>query len=428
MSNLRTYATWTLPLSISLLLIGGFASAKEIPTAKPEAAGMSSAKLQGVSKAMGKLIADQKIAGGIVVVARNGKTVMFNTYGKRDVEANKPMEKDTIVRIYSMSKAIVTAAALMLHDEGKLDPQAPVSKYLPKLKGLKIYHEDGNKAPTREMTVADLMRHTAGVIYGWGGGLVDAEYARVKPLASKNLDQFIDKMSKIPLQYDPGTDWTYSVSIDILGAVIEKASGQPLDQFLAERIFKPLDMKDTGFHVPKDKLDRFAVNYGHTKDGKLKIVDGTTTSKYSRPATFFSGGGGLVSTARDYTRFLMMIQNDGELHGTRLLKKTTVKLMKTNQLPEKAFPIYFGSQKRFGTGFSFGFSVRVKNTKWDSTGRLGEYGWSGAASTHYWVSPADNLIVVTLEQRMPYTFETEFLLKGIIYGAIKKNSGAAKKK
>jgi len=414
----RRHMTLILAAMLSMAWIVAPVLSKEIPSAEPQPTGMSAKKLAEVDKVMTKLVADRKIAGGIVIIAHKGKIVLFNNYGKRDAAANKPMEKDTIVRIYSMTKAITTAAALTLYDEGKLDPEAPVARYLPAFKNIKVHSADGLMEQASPMKVADLMRHTAGMVYGWGGSAVDKAYQKTTPLESKNLDEFTEKMAKLPLLYDPGSDWQYSVSIDVLGAVIEKVAGMPLDAFLAKRIFEPLDMKDTGFHVPKDKIDRFAVNYSHDKDGNLVVRDAVATSKYVKPATFFSGGGGLVGTARDYMRFLMMVQNDGELHGVRILKKDTVKLMKTNQLPKAAFPIRFGKSIRHGTGFSFGFSVRTANTKWDPAGRLGEYGWGGAASTHYWVSPKDDLIVVTLEQRMPYTFETEFLLKGVIYGAI----------
>lgn len=388
--------------------------AGELPIVKPESVGMSSSRLKAVDGVMNKQVADKKIAGGIVMISRNGKIAMFNTYGRMDIEADKPMQKDTIFRIYSMTKSITTAAAMILYDEGKLKPEDPASKFVPEMKGVKVLGKDGDRKPSREMTVADLMRHTAGVLYGWGGGPVDKKYQAIKPLESKNLDEFGKKLGQLPLQYEPGKDWIYSVSIDVLGLVVQRASGKRFDTFLDERIFKPLDMKDTGFHVPKSKHDRFAANYSH----KLKVVDAPATSKYAKPTTFHSGGGGLVSTTRDYMRFLVMILNDGELHGTRILKKKTVAMMKTNQLPKEAFPIYFGTAVRHGTGFSYGFSVRVSNSQWDPAARIGEYGWGGAASTHYWTSPRDNLIVVTLEQRMPYTFETEWAIKKIIYDAI----------
>jgi CubicO group peptidase (beta-lactamase class C family) len=324
-----------------------------------------------------------------------------------NLEADKPMRADAIFRIYSMTKAIATAAALTLVEEGKLGLDDPVGKWVAELKDLKVKTPEGPRDPARPPTVKDLMLHIAGFTYG--------EHA--KALESKDLDEMGAKLAKIPLAYDPGKDWQYSISIDVLGLVIERASGTKLDRFLEERIFKPLDMKDTGFWVPSEKLDRFAANYNHSADALKRIDD---PSKYAKPATFFSGGGGLVSTARDYIRFLLMVEGGGTLDAKRLLKEETVRLMTTNQLPKEAFPIRFGKQIRHGTGFGLGFSVRTAETEWDPKARLGEYGWGGAASTHYWTSPKDRVIVVTMEQTMPYSPDVEFAIKGLVYDALSK--------
>jgi CubicO group peptidase (beta-lactamase class C family) len=238
-------------------------------------------------------------------------------------------------------------------------------------------------------------------------------------MESTNLAQMAEKLSQAPLAFDPGTDWVYGAGIDVLGRVIEVASGESLDVFLDKTIFKPLNMTDTAFSVPPEKFGRFAANYSRSPEG-LKLIDAPAGSKYAKPVTFFSGGGGLVGTARDYMRFLVMIERGGTLDGHRMLRSKTVKLMTSNQLPERAFPIYFGTEKRLGTGFGLGFSVRTEITTWDPAGHVGEYGWGGAASTHYWVSPADDLIVITLEQIMPYQWDTEFGIKRIIYDAVKK--------
>lgn len=398
---------WLAVLSTSLCLSGVLA-AKEIPVVAPAEAGLSAEKLAEIDQFMEKQLADKKLAGGVVIVSHNGKIGYFKAFGKQDLEADKPMQKDTIFRLYSMSKAITTAAALTLVDAGKIKLDDPVSKYIPSFSELKVTGKDGPHAPARAMTVKDLMLHTAGLTYAPG------------PLASKDLAEMAEKLSKMPLAYDPGTDWTYSVSIDVLGRVIEVASGQTLDVYLQKAIFEPLDMKDTAFSVPAEKLPRFAANYSRSKDG-LTLKEAPAKSTFASKVTLFSGGGGLVGTARDYLRFLTMIQNGGELDGKRILQPETVKLMQTNQLPEKAFPIHFGKEMRAGTGFSLGFSVRTEiSDKWDPAGHVGEYGWGGAASTHYWVSPKDQLIVVTLEQIMPYQWDTEFGLKKIIYEAIQK--------
>ena len=405
-------------MAFLVLLVGAvFARAVELPIVKPSDAGMSAQKLGQVNEIMTGLIDKKKIAGGVVIVVRDGKVCFFNAYGQRHREANLPMEKNTIFRIYSMSKAITTAAAMQLYEKGKLKPEDPISKFIPEVKAAKVYDGKQLVAANREVTIADLMRHTSGYTYGKGGaGPIGKAYRNAPPLASTNLEEMAKRLKGIPLAYQPGDKWIYSMSIDILGLVIERASGQKLDAYLLEHIFQPLDMKDTFFQVPQAKVNRFAANYG----ARGKLIDLPSTSKYVKKVTFFSGGGGLCSTARDYAHFLTMLQNNGELFGKRILKTSTVKLMGTNQLSQKAFPIGFGSQKRDGVGFGYGFAVTVSKSKFDKHRPIGELGWGGAASTHYWMSPKHKLFVVTLEQRMPYTFETETLVKPVVYGATVK--------
>ncbi|MGA2747985.1 MAG: serine hydrolase domain-containing protein [Verrucomicrobiota bacterium] len=399
--------------------------ARELPVVPPAEAGLSEAKLTEVDKFMEREVADHKIAGGIVIVSHGGKIGFFHTYGQLDREARKPMAPDTIFRIYSMSKAITTAAALNLYDAGKIGLDDPVSKYIPSFAKLTVATTNGLHAPARPVTVRDLMLHISGLTYGdvafWDTNFPDPVkegFRRLKPLESTNLAEMAEKLSQVPLAFDPGTDWAYGVGIDVLGRVIEVASGRSLDVFLDQTIFKPLDMGDTGFSVPPEKLARFAANY--SRSNGLTVIDAPADSKFAKKVTLFSGGGGLVSTARDYMRFLTMIEGGGTLDGHRILRPETVKLMSRNLLPEKAFPIYFGKEKRFGTGFGLGFSVCTEITSWDPAAHVGEFGWDGAASTHDWISPVDKLIVVTLEQIMPYEWDTERGVKKIIYDAIDK--------
>lgn len=410
-------------VNFTLLAIAALSTATfgdELPTASPDDVGMSAVKLKAVDTAMEEMIKAKRIAGGIVIVARNGKVCLFNAYGQRDIEAKLPMQKDTIVRIYSMTKAIATAAAMTLVDEGKLSVDDPVSKYVPELKDVRVYDGKELVKPKRAMTVADLMRHTAGYTYGDGNDAIKAAYRKHSPLGAKNLDDMAKRLANVPLAFQPGDEWIYGISIDVLGLVIERASGEKLDKFLKKRIYKPLRMKDTGFYCPKKKHDRFAALYKLDK-GNLERFDQPGSGRsFDEPRTLLSAGGGLVSTARDYMHFLIMIRNGGELFGRRILKAETVKQMTNNQLSDKAFPIGFDSQVRDGVGFGFGFAVCVNKSKFDAARPVGEFGWGGAASTHFWVSPKDDLIVVTLEQRMPYSFDTEFKLKPLIYGAIEK--------
>ncbi len=395
-------------------------SAGELPQAAPEEVGMSSAKLAEVSELMKGQVEKAQIAGGVVAIARRGKLVYFEAFGKRDIAADKPMEKDTIFRIYSMTKAPTTAAALMLVEEGKIKLDDPASKYVPALADVKVWTEEGLVEPKRAITVADLMRHTAG-FGSRGGGPVGEALAKADLSAATDRNDYARRLASVPLAYHPGEKWIYSNSIDVLGLVVQEASGKPFGEFLRERLFEPLGMNDTGFYVPAEKLDRFAANYNRSEEGLKPIETREANAKYHAQPAVESGGGGLVGTAEDYMRFLLMIAAGGEWEGKRYLSPKTVELMTTDQLPRDAFPISFGSQIRHGTGFGFGFNVRTADTEWDPAARVGEYGWGGAASTHYWVSPKDDgLIVVTLEQIMPYNFDTEWLLKPVIYGAIEK--------
>ena len=409
------------PILVALSL-WSVTAARELPVAKPEEVGMSSAKLATVDDILKGFIAEKKLAGCIVAIARKGKVVHFGTYGKMDVERDKPMKPDSIFRIYSMSKAITTAAALILFDEGKYELDDPVSKYIPEFKELSVLREGQAEPAKRQMTVRDLMRHTSGLSYGFvGNSAVEKRYKKDKPIdRAGDLPTMITKLSGIPLAFEPGTKWQYSVSIDVLGRLIEIWSGNKFEDFLAERICKPLEMKDTAFDVPKGKVDRFTANYAPNGSGELRLIDDPAKSRYLTPAGLASGGGGLVSTTRDYLRFLQMVLNGGELHGKRILKKKTVRLMTRNQLPKKIMPIRIGPIPRVGVGFGLGFSTRVSMGPWDPGGRVGEFGWGGAASTHYWVSPKDELVVVTMEQIMPYSFMTEWAVKKLIYDAIEK--------
>lgn len=404
---------------LGLWFVAGCAAAGgEVPQGTPESVGLSSAKLHRVDGVIEDMVAKKKLAGAIVMVAKDGVIAFTGVYGKMDLEADKPMKADTIFRIYSMTKAIATAGALILVEEGKLKLEAAVGDVIPELKDLNVATAEGTRRASRQPTIQDLMVHDAGYLYG-DGHFTKTAYKDHKPLEASSLDDMAKRLAGLPLAFDPGSDWNYGISIDVLGLAIQRASGMPLEKFLEERIFKPLDMRDSGFSVPAPDVGRFAANYNRSENG-LKVIDEPSTSRYLKPPGLVSAGGGMVSTIRDYMRFLLMIDGDGALGGVRILSPASVQRMVTNQLPKEAFPIYFGKEKRFGTGFGLGFSVRTADTEWDKAGRVGEYGWGGAASTHYWASPKDHLVVVTMEQTMPYSFDVEFAVKGLIYDAIQK--------
>ncbi|QEG37830.1 serine hydrolase domain-containing protein [Bythopirellula goksoeyrii] len=399
---------------LAILFLTNYGLAQQLPTVSPEEVGMSSQKLAKISEVMQQRVEDGEIVGGSVLVARRGKVVFFEQFGHMDAEAQKPWQADTIVRIYSMTKSITTAAALMLVEEGKLALDDPVEKYLPELADRTVYDEAGNQPAKSAMTIQQLMTHTSGLIYGNPeGSPVERLYAE-EDLLDRNgtLQDVIDKLSGLPLIFDPGTDWHYGTSTDVLGAVVERVSGKPLDAFLSERIFEPLGMVDTAFQVPPEKLDRFAVCY-EQKEGKWTVEDDPATSRYARPATFLSGGGGLVSTASDYWRFFNMIAAGGEAGGKRFLKPETVALMTHNQLDDKT-----GWADDPGAGFGLGFRVVCKPIPAEDRRLLGEYGWGGMASTQYWANPREEFTVVTLEQSLPYRDSTFVVANPLVYDAI----------
>ena len=390
--------------------------AAELPVVKPDDVGMSADKLNKVSDIVKEIVSQKKIAGATVMIARKGKVCFFETYGKRDIERDKPMKKETIFRIYSMSKAITTAAVMQLVEQGKIKPDDPISKYIPEMKQMTVQTQEKIKPAKNEITIAHLMTHTAGLVYNSGGKY--GKLIRKADAMNRNnsLHIMTKKMGKTPLKFEPGTDWAYGTSIDVLGRLVEVVSKQPFDQYLKEHIFTPLEMNDTAFFVPKEKKDRFAATYFF--GGKLK--DDPETSRYLKKPNLSSGGGGLVGTISDYMRFLLAIRNGGLLNNKRILKTETVQLMVQNHVSKDVGWIKFGPSVRDGVGYGYGFSVCVELSKFDPARKVGDYGWGGAASTHYWVSPKDDLIVVTMEQTMPYSPLLENVLKPVISAAVKK--------
>ncbi|MCP4260605.1 MAG: beta-lactamase family protein [Planctomycetes bacterium] len=392
------------------LLFSCIGLAGELPITSPENVGMSSEKLAKSKSSVQTLIDNEKIAGASIIVARKGKIVLSETFGMMDQKAKKPMRPDTIFRIYSMTKPITSVAAMILYEQGKLKLDDPISKYIPEFKGLKVYSDTGkHDDQVHQMTVRDLLRHTSGLTYGYfGNTAVDKMYMSRSVLGPKNsLQDMINKLSEIPLLYQPGTKWHYSVSTDVLGYLVQKISGQPLDEFFRQKIFEPLDMKDTAFYVPNEKVNRFAACYGPKQNGELMMVDDPAKSQYLTKPLLFSGGGGLVSTARDYLRFSQMLLNKGKFNDKRLLRSETVEMMTSNQLPDSV-------KRGDNEGFGLGFSVRLRDGRFPK----GEYGWGGAASTHFWISPKDELIVIALSQYMPFSSQLQNAVKSIIYDSI----------
>jgi len=361
---------------------------------------MSSERLTRLHDEMQGLVDDGRLAGITTMIARHGIVVDFQTYGHRDIEAGDSMEEDEIFRIYSMSKPITGVALMTLYEEGKFRLSDPVARYIPEFADLQVATRWGAGGPTLEdpdhaMTIRELMTHEAGLAYGIGApGPVDSIYSARGVLDTRQtLADMIAKLADIPLRHQPGSRWYYSIAVDVQGYLVEVLSGQPFDVFLQERIFGPLRMVDTGFHVPVEKHHRLAQVYSY-RGGDLVTRPSGNGSEGSRPfldpATFFSGGGGLLSTTTDYMRFSQMLLNGGELDGVRILSPTTVQLMSRNHLPRS------NPERGPGQGFGLDFAVVLEPSE---TGSVGEYSWGGAAGTWFWIDPVEDLIFVGMIQQ-----------------------------
>lgn len=381
-----------------------------LPTGDPAALGFSPERLQRLEAAFEDYVAQEKLPGAVVLVARRGQVVHLGVHGQLNRERNLPMRSDAIFRIASQTKAIVSVGIMMLQEEGKLLIGDRVEKYLPEFKDSRV----AEPHPTlgyvvvpakRAITLRDLLTHTAGIGYGDGPAKAEWREAGITGWYFADRDEPIGdtvaRLARLPMDAHPGERYVYGYSTDILGVVIEKASGQPLDVFLQERIFGPLGMTDTHFYLPPAKRDRLATVYSLPGDGKLQRApdEGTMVSQghyVDGPRRSFSGGAGLLSTAQDYAVFLQMLANEGEWGGQRLLAPSTVRLMTSDHMPEG---VSFGWNQ--GTGFGLGFSVTQDVGRRGQPGSVGEYGWGGAYHSTYWVDPVEDLVVVYFTQVLP---------------------------
>ena len=392
-----------LTASLAAVLVQPALSAThDLPSASAESEGMSTERLAQLRSGMKELVDQGRLAGAVTMVSRHGKVVEFDASGKRDIAANAPMQKDSIFRIYSMSKPITGVAMMILFEDGKWQLNDPVAKYIPEFAKLKVYSTDANnnvvmKDQAHPVTMRELMSHSGGFTYGFfSNTAVDKLQIEADLLNPNNtLDEFIKRAAKLPLNSQPGTEWHYSISVDIQGYIVQKLSGMPFEEFLEKRIFKPLGMVDTAFYVPKEKLNRFAEFYSYDKDGKLQVVgvkDGLNHDFAAKPA-LSSGGGGLVSTATDYMRFCQMLLNGGQLDGTRILSPLTVELMHTNVLAPSV-PILAP-----GAGFGLDFAIYTDPAAAGGYYGKGSYWWGGAAGTWFWIDPVNDLIVLGMIQQ-----------------------------
>lgn len=398
--------------TIVIVVLGGLAISAQAPVA-PASVGIGADRLERLHQAMKGFVDRHEVSGIVTLVAREGKTVDLYAVGQADIEKNVPMKTDSIFRIASMSKPITSVAIMMLYEENKLFLTDPVSKFVPAFKSMQVI-EDGKPVPARRaITIRDLLTHRSGITYGFlngsavgnayrGGGVTDG-----LTTTNMTLEQGIDKLAAQPLVSQPGAAFNYSLSTDVLGRVVEVASGQPFNVFLQQRIFTPLKMNDTSFVVPDAKWSRFVAVYSPDGKGGIRQMNdpesfGNTHMSpwayYKEGKTYFSGGAGLTSTAADYARFANMLLNGGALDGVRLLSPKTIELMTQNHTSDIPHPLpIVGPGKEWGLGFQVVTDLAATQT----LGSNGMYGWSGIYGTNFWVDPKEKLVIVMMVQKYP---------------------------
>lgn len=394
-------------------LLAAAAAAQPLPLSTPDKEGFSPARLERLHRYFENLTSSGERPGAITLIVRNGRIVDWRTYGLRDVENRLPMEKNTIVHIYSMTKPVTSVAVMMLVEEGRLSLDDRVDKYIPELKELKVY-KGGTvdrpvlEDPARPITVKHLLTHTSGLSYGWSNDNVSVLFRKADPLGAPSLKEFIARLAKVPLAFHPGERYEYSVAIDVLGYLVEVVSGEPFDQFVEKRITGPLKMTDTHFRLPEAKRARLAKIYSR-REGKLTTERGLQTGGVPY------GGMGLYSTIGDYARFAQMLVNGGELDGVRLLGRKTVDLMMMNHLGGLARPTIGGDDS---SGFGLGGAVRIDVAKAGRPGSEGMFGWDGAASTYFRVDRKEKLALLLFLQWMPFDAPTLNQFETLVYQAL----------
>jgi CubicO group peptidase (beta-lactamase class C family) len=404
----------------------------DLATADPARAGLSAARLERITDHLNRNYIDTgKIAGCQVAVVRRGQLAYFQSLGLMDRERGKRLKDDTIFRIYSMTKPITSVALMSLYEQGHFQLGDPITRFIPEWEGQRVWVSGEGaametEAQARPITFRHVLSHTAGLTYGATDHPVDKAYRDlgiVRGARREALKDFIAKLGKVPLRYQPGDRWMYSYATDVCGALVEAVSGKPLDQYFNEVVLGPLGMKDTAFAVTPEKRDRFAANYERGADKSTRLLDDPETSGFTKPPVFLSGGGGLTGTTHDYVRFVEMIRRGGELDGVRVLGPRTVALMHRNHLLDNKDLTQLGiggfsETTNEGVGFGLGFAMTVNP---DKTGSIsdGDYYWGGAASTIFWIDQAEELSVVFMTQLMPSgSFNFRGQLKSIIYSSI----------
>ncbi|MGZ3559531.1 MAG: serine hydrolase domain-containing protein, partial [Thermodesulfobacteriota bacterium] len=427
----------TMLVALFFILIISIASAQGIPTAKnPEKVGLSKERLQRISAWIQGDIDKGIVPGAVVMVLRKGKIAYYEAFGYRDKEKKIPMTRDSIFRLASMTKPFTSVAIMMLAEEGKIQLPVPVSRYLPEFKDLKVGVEKKDPAtdktelvletPAREMVVLDLLRHTSGLTYGFTGkSMVKDRYNEAKLMDRDQTNaELVTKLSKLPLQYHPGTTWDYSHSTDVLARIVEVISGVEFDSFIAERIAKPLKLTDTGFSVEG------AERQARIAEPKINPATGQRPPLFdvTKKPKWFSGGGGLVSTARDYARLCLMFLDGGAVDGVRLVSRKTVEHMTSNHIPpgyKSAYPVqtqigWPSPSLETGQGFGLGFAINCEPGLSPLPGSKGDYYWNGIYGTSFWVDPKEQLIAIIMIQTPPVSlvFPYQYRMRHYVYGAI----------
>ena len=436
-------------ITLVWILIGalGFTNAsmaKALPATQAERVGMSTERLDRITQMTQKYVDEGKLAGAITMVARDGKLVHFEAVGKKGADDPRPLKKDDLFRIYSMTKPITAAAAMQLYEQGKFHLNDPIHRFIPEFKDLTVLNEEGEQVPVKNhMTMQQLLSHTTGMSYGFDpqNDPVDQLYVEAKLWDHEDLDSLMKTVSKLPLKFEPGSAWHYSIAVDVTGAIVERISGQSFDKYLEEQIFDPLGMDDTFFQLPAEKKARFLPNnYWDPQNNKLVAMDaellvqtGALLPGASEKSAMFnfdevslySGGGGLISTAMDYLKFAEMMRNGGELGGVRILGEKTIKYMTKNHLTASLItsgagesPVSILGERDLGAGFGLGFGVVADTVKTGVLGSSGEFSWGGAAGTVFWIDPVEEMVVVGMVQLMGSPWNLRSDLKVAAYQAI----------
>jgi CubicO group peptidase (beta-lactamase class C family) len=395
-------------IACCLLTSATVLAASKPPLTDPAKVGISTQRLQRLTQGLHARVDEGQLSGMVTLITRHGKLVYSDAYGVQDLATRKPMTEDTIFRIHSMTKPVTSVAMMMLYEEGKWSPQDLLSKHIPEFANLKVYtgvDSSGKpllEAPAHPPTLAELLTHTAGFVYGFQGSPVDELFEAQKPFEVDSTQEMIRRVASVPLEYHPGTKWKYSVAVDIQGYLIEKLSGKTLPQFFRERIFDPLGMTDTDYYVPESKMPRLATMY-RMGSGATTLEPVPHDTNVVRMPPFTGGGGGLYSTAHDYLRFAQMLANEGEMDGVRYLAPPTLELMRGNHLAPHLMAGGFGiGSQQIRPGFGFGYNVAVFEDPVMAgvPAGKGSYLWDGAGGNFFWVDPTHDLVFIGMIQRL----------------------------